>query len=321
MEAYPLLFRPVFRSYVWGGRRLQTVLNKCLPQDDRRYAESWEVVDHGQDQSVVSNGPLQGSTLSELTREHPRWLLGRHSPAARFPLLFKFLDCRRNLSVQVHPNDPQAARQNPPDLGKTEAWVILSSEPGSTLYAGLQSGTDEQSLRRHIDAGTVADVLHPIQPRPGDCVFIPAGTVHALGEGLLVAEIQQASDTTFRLFDWNRVDDQGKSRPLHIEQALAVVDFERGPVNVCQPISTDNPSRERLVECDKFVMDRLKLDRHQSLTIGGDHACHILATLDGSFILNGLEVNGGQTVLLPAALGHVTVESPSPTVLLDMYLP
>src|SRR5262249_22949406 len=151
------------------------------------------------------------------------------------------LDAAHMLSVQVHPNDEQAALQTPPDLGKTEAWIILAAEPGSKVYVGLRPGVDPQQLAEAIAAGTCEELLYGFEPCAGDCLFIPAGTVHALGAGLLVAEIQQSSDTTFRLFDWNRVGPDGKPRTLHVEQALAVVDFDRGPIAPQQPQPTDRP--------------------------------------------------------------------------------
>ena len=270
---YPLRFRLLLRRYLWGNRRLETCLGKPIgPGDD--YAESWEVCDHGADQSIVDQGPLAGTTLGELVRQRGAELLGRHrgtrysGSRSRFPLLVKFLDAAQALSVQVHPNDEQAARLNPPDLGKTEAWYILSAEPGSTIYAGLQPGVDRAQLADAIRQGTCETLLHHFQPRAGDCLFIPAGTVHALGAGLLVAEVQQSSDTTFRLYDWNRVGPDGKPRPLHTEQALAVIDFQRGPVDAVRPQRTDRPWVSRLVSCDKFIMDRWDFD--QPRTIGGD---------------------------------------------------
>ena len=314
---YPLHFEPVFRSYIWGGRRLQTVLNKSLPDDGEDYAESWEVVDHGRDQSVVSNGDFAGMTLAELVHGRGTELLGKHHPQKQFPLLFKFLDCNRNLSVQVHPNDMQGAKLNPPDLGKTEAWVIMSAEPGSRLYAGLQAGVTRSDLEHHVKNGTVEDVLHSIQPNAGDCVFIPAGTVHALGSGLLVAEIQQASNTTFRLFDWNRVGADGKPRQLHVEQSLSVTDFDRGPVSASHPVSISS-NVDQLVKCDKFVLERIRLSGEQK--IGGNNVCHILVVLDGEVSLGGDSVERGQSVLLPAACGSV-VMSGSHATLLNAYLP
>src|SRR5437762_3487788 len=212
---YPLTFHPVLKHYLWGGRRLGTVLGKPIGEGTD-YAESWDIADHEHGQSVVASGPLAGTSLKNLVATRGSELLGRHaerhggrslqgSSQPRFPLLFKFLDCQCDLSVQVHPNDAAAARLTPPDLGKTEAWVILDSQPGSRIYAGLKRGFDRASLSAAIRSARAEECLHSFEPQPGQCLFIPAGAVHALGAGLLVAEIQQASDTTYRVFDWNRV--------------------------------------------------------------------------------------------------------------------
>ena len=315
---YPLRFQPRFRRYLWGGRRLQTLLGKSLGDGDD-YAESWELVDHGADQSVVVNGPLAGQTLNQLVAGHGDALLGRHVGLQQFPLLFKFLDCNRTLSVQVHPNDAQAAKLDPPDLGKTEAWVVLAADEGSLIYAGLKSGVSRDDLRLALESGTCADCLHTIQPQVGDCLLIEAGTVHALGAGLVIAEIQQASDTTFRLYDWNRLGTDGQPRPLHIEQSLEVIHFERGGVNQQQPQSTDLPGRERLVGCDKFVLDRWTLDELQA--IGDDDCCHILAVIEGAVSLGEEKLTLGETCLLPAAAGKVPIVPQGRAVVLDIYLP
>jgi len=321
-ELYPFRFQPLLRRYLWGGRKLGTVLGKPIgPEDD--YAESWEVVDHGPDQSVVLFGPLAGVSLGELVRRCGRELLGRHHPQPRFPLLLKFLDAHRTLSVQVHPNDQQAARLDPPELGKSEAWVVLEAEPEGVIYAGLKPGVDRQMLAEAVREGRCETLLHLIRPQAGDCVFLPAGTVHALGAGLLVAEIQQASDTTFRLFDWNRLGPDGKPRPLHVEQALEVIDFERGPVQPQRPKPAELPGRERLVECEKFVLERWKLEgRGQA---GGDGRCHILSVIEGSIRLEGdpadTPLTRGQTALLPASVGPLAVEAQPQAVVLDAFLP
>jgi mannose-6-phosphate isomerase len=319
--AHLLRFDPIFRRYLWGGRRLATHLHKPLgPGDD--YAESWEIVDHGADQSVVRAGPLAGATLGELVRERRRELLGPHAPAGPFPLLLKFLDCQRTLSVQVHPDDEQAARLVPPDLGKTEAWVVLAAEPESRIYAGLRAGVDRATFAAALAEGRSEACLHEFHPRVGDCVFIPAGTVHALGAGLLIAEIQQASDTTYRLFDFNRVDASGKPRPLHIAEGLAVTDFTRGPVAPQRPERVA-PDRERLVACDKFVLDRVTLDAPG--VIGGDERFHLLAVVEGELAVAGDPVAaplaGGDSALLPAAAGAANVAPRGQTVFLDVYLP
>ena len=319
---YPLRFKPIFKPYVWGGRRLATVLGKDLPNGDAA-AESWEICDRDSDQSVVAVGPLAGTTLRELLIHHTRELLGRHAVLARFPLLFKFLDANQPLSVQVHPNDEQASRLDPPDLGKTEAWVILDAEPGSVIYAGLKRGFDRRALEREVVRGTTHLCLNKFEPQVGDCVFLPAGTVHALGAGLLIAEIQQASDTTYRLFDWNRVGADGQPRPLHVAQALDVIDYDRGPVNAQPTQATSRPHVERLVTCDKFVLDRWRFDSPQA--VGGDGRFHFLAVLQGEVEIAGdpcdTPMRRGDTVLIPNALGEVEIKPLKVTTLLDAYLP
>lgn len=319
---YPLRFRPIFRRYIWGGRRLGTLLGKPIgPEND--YAESWEICDRGSDQSVVQHGPLAGATLGELVARRGGELLGRHHPQDRFPLLLKFLDAARTLSVQVHPDDARAARLTPPDLGKTECWVVLAAEPGSTIYAGLKPGVDREALAEAIRDGRCQELLHRLRPEVGDCVFIAAGTVHALGEGLLVAEIQQSSDTTYRLFDFNRVGPDGKPRPLHVEQGLEAIDYDLGPVGPQPPQTTGRPGVSRLVTCEKFILDRWRFDTPQPA--GGDRRCHIVTVLEGSLRVEhdptGREILPGGTVLLPAELGQVQLSPKGSTVLLDAYLP
>jgi mannose-6-phosphate isomerase len=328
----PLRFEPLFRRYLWGGRRLADMLGKPIGAGDD-YAESWEIVDHDDDQSIVQHGPAAGKSLAQLVASHCSELLGRHAPRERFPLLMKFLDCNKTLSVQVHPNDEQASHQSPPDLGKTEAWLVLHALPDSRIYAGLRPGVTSADLALAIAEGRCEECLHQFPVAPGDCVFIPAGTVHALGAGLVIAEIQQASDTTFRLFDWNRVDKEGNARPLHIEQSLAVIDFERGPVSPQQPQPTSAPHRERLVACDKFVLDRCRCD--EPVVLGGDDRCHLVVVLAGELALQEdpaqVPLRMGECALVPAACGEIAA-APSELSLgsaggspgaefLDIYLP
>lgn len=268
---YPLQFAPLFRSYIWGGRGLQDYLGKAIP-DEGVWAESWEIVDHGPDQSIITHGFLAGKSLGQAIAMYPHEILGevvfqsqtasinRNRPP-HFPLLLKYLDCHQVLSVQVHPDDAYGLKMPQPDLGKTEAWYVVDAKPEATIYAGLLPGVTRKDLAAAIAAGKTETCLHQIKPQRGDCVFIPAGTVHALGSGLMVAEIQQSSDTTFRLFDWNRVDAQGKGRPLHIEQALDVIDYDRGPVSpqTAQTLSSNDnsePQHDSLVKCSKFQIER-----------------------------------------------------------------
>ena len=323
---YPLRFEPVFRQYVWGGRRLGSVLGKPIgPQGP--YAESWEVVDHGADQSRVKFGPLQGRTLHELVDEFGDALLGSRRSARRdrFPVLLKFLDADQNLSVQVHPNDEQAARLAPPDAGKTEAWYIVHADPGSRIYAGLRSGVDRRAFEDAISSDRVAETLHVVEPSPGDCLFIPAGTVHALGAGLLVAELQQSSDTTYRIYDWGRMGTDGKPRALHIDQALDVIDFDRGPIDPAPPRPAGGDGHQRLVQCHAFAWDRWRMQG--TFQVGDGRSFHTLTCIDGKGTIlgdpSGRAIARGDTVLIPAAWGaaQVEVQSETPMVLLDGFLP
>jgi mannose-6-phosphate isomerase len=321
---YPLTFEPVFKRYLWGGRRLGTALGKPIGEADD-YAESWEIADHAQGQSVVANGHLAGTSLHELVSTSGAELLGRNAPRSSFPLIFKFLDCQLDLSVQVHPNDAAAALLTPPDLGKTEAWIVLDAQPGSRVYAGLKHGCDRAALKQALHSGSTAECLHSFEPKIGDCLFIPAGTVHALGAGLLVAEIQQASDTTYRLYDWNRVGPEGKPRPLHVEEAMKAIDYSAVEIGPQKPQAIGNPSVEQLVACDKFILDRWTWSGAQR--IGGDDRFHIISVIQGEMAIQAsrsdaeLTLRRGETALLPASLGGASLHARSQAVALDMYLP
>jgi len=301
---------------------MESVLGKQLPPGDN-YAESWEVVDHESGQSRVAAGPLQGTTLRQIVADHGQELFGRHHPQTGFPLLFKYLDSGKVLSVQVHPDDAAAALLDPPDLGKTEAWLVVHAEPGALVYAGLKAGVDRRQLEEALARGAVEECLHTLQPKAGDCLFIPAGVVHALGAGFVIAEIQQASNTTFRLHDWNRVGPDGQPRALHIEQSLRVIDFQRGPVEPQQPQATGEAGVERLVDCEKFVLERRRFEGVAK--IGGDDRFHIVSVLRGSVSVSGDPSDApllrGQTILLPASVGSVALTATEPTEILDMYLP
>jgi mannose-6-phosphate isomerase len=316
---YPLRFTPLFKRLIWGGRRLATVLGKAIgPEPD--YAESWELADHGSDVSRVANGPLAGTSLRELIELRSADLLGADlAGLEQFPLLVKVLDAQRDLSVQVHPDDALGHRLVQ-DNGKTEAWVILEAEPGSRIYAGLQPGTTREAFARAIEWGEVEPLLHRFEPHPGDCVFIPAGTVHAIGAGVLLAEIQQMSDATFRVFDWNRVGPDGRPRTLHVAESLEATDYDAPPV---RPIAADaSQAVQPLVSCPYFTMERHWLGdggRVGSLDLGGRFA--IVMGLSGRTVVRsggqGEVVERGETVLLPASLeaGEMEAEGGASSVL------
>ena len=320
----PLILAPIYRSYLWGGRRFETALGRTLPGEGV-VAESWQLVDRGGDQSVVAAGPLAGTTLQTLVSEHGLQLLGRHAPQRAFPLLFKFLDACQDLSVQVHPDDERAARLGTPDLGKTEAWYVIDAAPGSRIYAGLAPGVTRERFAAALRAGRCDEAIHSFPVRAGDCVFIPAGTVHAIGAGLLVAEIQQSSDVTFRLHDWNRVGPDGKPRALHVEEGLeATTKF--GPVAPVAPLATADLAVRRLVACDYFVFNEVM--PQGPWEVGGDDGCHFVAVIGGAVAFEarwGLPPLGvGDCVLLPASIGRQTltpVVTDGATKLLHVALP
>jgi mannose-6-phosphate isomerase len=308
----PLVFSPYARPQIWGERRLERHLGKTLPSGT--FGEAWELSAHPHHVSRVAEGPLAGSPLDELWRRHGRELVGpRGKLPAQFPLLIKYLDCHLQLSVQVHPNDVLAASLRPGEQGKTEAWVILSAEPEARIYAGLRPGTTPADLRRHLEHGTVAECLHSFVPQPGDCLFLPAGTVHGVGGGVLMAEVQQSSDATFRLFDWNRLGPDGKPRELHIEDSLAAVDWKAGPTSPVRPRAlADLPagvSGELLVECPYFALVRYQTRQPLTLPYAGEMS--IWMVLAGQAQLTSDQgyartFRRGETVLIPASSGPLT---------------
>src|ERR1051325_2254154 len=221
---YPLTFHPIFKERVWGGRKLAELYAKELPPD-KPIGESWEITDRPEGVSVISNGPLAGKDLRWLMENHQRELLGPAKPAAggRFPLLVKLLDSRDKLSLQVHPPAHKAVELN--GEPKTEMWYFAHCDPGADIFVGLKRGVTRAEFERRIGDGSVADCFHRIEVKAGDAMFLPSGRVHALGAGSVLFEIQQNSDTTYRVFDWNRVGLDGKPRELHVAQALASIDF------------------------------------------------------------------------------------------------
>ena len=264
-DVYPLSFLPVFKDYVWGGRNLETSLGRKLP--DGLIAESWEIAAHANGQSRVANGPMAGSTLEEVQQRWNKQLVGDSVKSGTFPLLIKLLDSNSWLSVQVHPDDAYA-QKHAGDLGKTELWVILHAEPGAEIIYGLKAGVDRERFAQSAASGAIDSMLHRIPIRTGDAVYIPAGTVHALGPGAIVAEIQQNSDTTYRLYDWGRTEAGGRSRPLHVQQALDVIDWRMVEPSIAPPPILSAPNgwvREALADLR---------------TIGGPAAASLLTTED-----------------------------------------
>jgi mannose-6-phosphate isomerase len=302
----PLRFRPYLRPMVWGGRGLADVLGVALPTNEA-YGEAWLISDHASHHSASAG---DGRTLRQLMSDDPLGLLGEG--AAAFPWLVKLIDARDWLSVQVHPDDHSVTRLWPGEGGKTEAWFVLSARPGSRVYAGLKGGVDERALRRALGRGAVADCLHGFEPRAGDCLFLPAGTVHAVGGGVMIAEVQQTSDATFRLFDWGRRDAQGRSRTLHVEQALACIDWTRGSVSPARadgyPQQGDAPAwsvDQSLVRCEYFHLDYVRQSEPFALAGGRMKVVVVLHGEGTARVAGAVEpLKAGDAVLLPASLGE-----------------
>lgn len=299
----PLAFVPFARPMVWGGRRLERLLGKELPGPGG-YGETWELSAHPLHRSRVDAGPSRGQTLDELAARWPRELFGDVPPeGGRFPWLIKFLDCHERLSVQVHPCDALAASLTADTTGKTEAFVVLHAEPGAVVYAGLADGVGRDDLEHHAAAGTLEQCLHSFAPGVGDCVFLPAGTVHATGGGLVLAEVQQTSDATLRLFDWHRVGPDGQPRQLHVREALEAIDWTNcGPVRPVLPTPLPNGG-ERLVDCPQFVLERFRVGRPVPTPAGRLSAWVVLEGSAEIVTAAGYRrmFTRGQTVLVPAA--------------------
>lgn len=320
----PLIFEPLLKRIRWGGRRLGSLLGKQLgPEPD--YAESWELADHADGRSRVASGPMVGMTLSELMQVYPQELLGRQAAATQFPLLIKFLDANDWLSLQVHPDDRQAVRYNPSEHGKTEAWVILDAQPESRICAGLKPDVTPEQLRIALTTGIIEDCLNLIAVSVGDCIFVPAGTVHALGPGIVLAEVQQQSNLTFRLYDWGRVDASGRPRPIHLQEALHCTDFARGPVFPVQPVllSGFQHSCEELVRCGYFVIRRHTFS--EPIKIRTEDRFRILMSLQGNAQitteLGSAQLQMGATVLLPACAESAVAAPEGAVVMLEVFCP
>lgn len=287
----PVVFSPLYMERVWGGRELGRFPGRHLPEGPP-IGESWEIVDRGEAQSVVAEGPLRGKTLHELWTDHREEIFGRRHAQAkgRFPVLCKLLDARDRLSVQVHPPARIA-----PKLGgepKTEMWYFLACDPGSTIYAGLAGKTTRNSFRESLDNGTVESCLHVLPTRPGDSIFIPSGRLHAIGAGNIIVEIQQNSDTTYRVFDWNRAGLDGRPRELHVEESLASIDFDDHAPTLLHAASGI------IAECPWFRVEKKRLIEQTILAASDDFA--IVTVVQGEAVCAGRTFYTGDFFLLPA---------------------
>ena len=285
---HPIRFLPHYQTRVWGGRRLESVFHRELPTQEP-FGESWEVSDRSEAMSTTPDGV----SLNDLWQNHRQTVFGDvKSASGHFPLLMKILDACDDLSIQVHPPADVA-----PGLGgepKTEMWFIAHADPGAKIYAGLRAGVTRAQFEEAIQNGTVADLVHVLQPRSGDCLFIPSGRIHAIGAGLLIFEIQQNSDTTYRVFDWNRVGLDGQPRTLHLQESLRSIDFTSSPPGFQQP-----DAEGRLITCEFFDV-RQSRSHQPALGTAGEHLA--LAMVKGRLTAASSHLSTGDFAIVPACL-------------------
>jgi len=305
----PLCFEPILKQKIWGGRRLQALLGKHLPTR-AGVGESWELSDHPSAQSRVAEGPAKGLTLRRLIETDAEPILGPDAPQAwhrRFPLLIKFIDADDRLSIQVHPDDAFAAEHEAGESGKTECWWVMHADPEAWVIRGLRSGVSREELSRALADGNVEDKLNRLRVATGDFIFIPAGTVHAVGPGILLAEIQQTSDVTYRLWDWGRVGPDGKERPLHIDHALESIHYGEQSRGGTHSSASPQAGPSELCRCHAFAVTKVEMQKGSwhGHTAG---SFVIIVTIRGHGSLQTAEgeavpLGAGDTLLVPADAG------------------
>jgi mannose-6-phosphate isomerase len=317
---YPLTFHPIFKERIWGGRELEKLYAKKLPPG-KIIGESWEISDRPGDESIIANGTYAGKSLRWLMENHARELLGDAKSASenRFPLLVKILDAREKLSLQVHPPASKAAELK--GEPKTEMWFIADATPGAELYVGLKRGVTRAEFEKKISDGSVADCFHRVPVRAGDTMFLPSGRVHAIGDGLVIFEIQQNSDTTYRVFDWNRVGLDGKPRELHIAQSLASIDFnDFEPKLACENFAGNDKIKSRPLVRDKlFNAENLEMKMGAVVKLK-KHKLQIVAAVNGQIEIGSnsetVSLSAGKFCLIPASLEQTEILAKSDAALL-----
>jgi mannose-6-phosphate isomerase len=311
---YPFKFQPLYKDYIWGGRNL-TTLGKSLPEG--KVAESWELSCHPDGQSIIANGPYKDTTLDSLIKKFGQDAVGHSLPASaieKFPLLIKFIDANDRLSVQVHPEDAYAIKHENGDLGKNEMWYIISAKEDARIVYGVTPETTRESFGKAVAEGRINECLNYMPVKAGDFVNIPAGLVHAIGAGIVLAEVQQNSNTTYRVYDYDRIDKNGNKRALHVEKALEVIDFDcSNPLKKVEGlfIEKQDYSKSVMIVNDYFAIEQYKLQGSiRDTADGSKFYIYIFTEGSGSIKYAGGEiaVSRGETVFVPAAMGEFTIE-------------
>ncbi|WP_027307660.1 mannose-6-phosphate isomerase, class I [Caloramator sp. ALD01] len=307
---YPLFFQPVYKEIIWGGQNLNKIFGRSLPYE--KTAESWEVCCHKNGMSIIENGIYKEKTLQEIIDIYKEELLGTKAlKYDRFPLLIKYIDANDKLSVQVHPNDEYALKFEG-DFGKTEMWYVVDAKDDAKLIYGVKEGTTKEEFKEALFNKQLEDCLNYVSVKKGDVIFIPSGTVHAILDGIVIAEIQQNSDTTYRVYDWNRVDKNGKPRELHIEKALDVIDFNISG-KVVSPVSQkfNGYSLSNIAKCNYFSVDEINVENKYFDKTNGE-SFHIYMCIEGNGRLNYngeiYDISAGKTFMIPAKKEEFTIE-------------
>lgn len=312
MLNYPIRFEPILKDKIWGGNKLKEILHKNSSQDN--LGESWEISGVKNDISVVKNGALQGKKLTEILAEHGAAILGKKNHeifGSEFPLLIKFIDAKTELSVQLHPND-KIAKERHNSFGKTEMWYILQADEGAEINVGFKKSISKAEYLEHLNAGKITDLLNFEKVQKGESYFINTGKVHAIGAGVLLAEIQQTSDITYRIYDWDRVDDQGNARELHTDLALDAIDFEKKD-DFKRPYSHVQNKSNNIARCDYFTTNFLPVQGNISKDYSELDSFVIYMGVSGTaeIMINGNseKISKGETLLVAAKNTEVTITS------------
>ncbi|MBB6112503.1 mannose-6-phosphate isomerase, type 1 [Mucilaginibacter lappiensis] len=321
---YPLKFKTIYKDKIWGGQKIKTYLHKdfgTLPN----CGETWEISGVKSDVSVVANGELAGESLADLLEKYQSELVGQKVYAHFgniFPLLVKFIDANEDLSIQVHPND-ELAKKCHNSFGKTEMWYVIEADPGSTLIAGFNQELNEQLYLDKFNSGHLTDILNKEDVTAGDVFFLPAGRVHTIGKGLLIAEIQQTSDITYRIYDFDRVDDKGNKRELHTEEALAAIDYKHYP----EYKTSYQPKKDetvKLVTCPYFTTNLLDFTHSTSKDYSTLDSFVIHVCVEGAYSIKFkgevYEVKMGECILLPKSIDQVELETTGSFKILESYI-
>ncbi len=323
-ELYPLKFHPIFKDKIWGGNKIKTILDKDfapLPN----CGESWEISAHGDDISVVSHGSLEGRRLDDLITKYKGKLVGEsvyNKFGNKFPLLVKFIDANDDLSIQVHPGDEVAQRRHN-SFGKTEMWYIIQADEDAELSSGFKGPLDKDEYLEQFNSGKLMDLLNIEKVKPDDVFFLPAGRVHHIGKGCLLTEIQQTSDLTYRIYDFDRTDDQGNKRELHTKESLEAIDFEYH--EHAKTIYEDKKNElVKLVSCDYFTTNKMHYTQAVDLDYSALDSFVIYVCMEGSLTLESkhgiIEMKKGESLLLPATIEKITLSPISEFKLLESYI-